>query len=270
MNGSIAFVGAGNMAAAMVDGLIRGAGVLPGHICCIGGKGTSAPALAKRTGIRLLASAHEFPADVRTVVLAVKPQRLADLDPLWSDLVAERLVVSVLAGTTLSTLRRRFSRARAVVRCMPNTPARIGAGVTAVSWERVPAPEDLATVRLLLGSLGPIVELPESQMDAATAVSGSGPAYVFEFVAALRAAGEAAGLSKEVACQLADATVLGAARLLVESRQDPDALRTQVTSPGGTTAAGLKVLADRDFRGLVRETVLAAAERSRELAKGAC
>jgi pyrroline-5-carboxylate reductase len=107
-------------------------------------------------------------------------------------------------------------------------------------------------------------------MDAATAVSGSGPAYVFEFVAALRAAGEAAGLSKEVACQLADATVLGAARLLVESRQDPDALRTQVTSPGGTTAAGLKVLADRDFRGLVRETVLAAAERSRELAKGAC
>jgi pyrroline-5-carboxylate reductase len=261
------FVGAGNMAAAMVDGLLRG-GVAPAEIACLGGKGRSAAELGARTGVGVLPDAAAFPMSAEVVVLAVKPQKLPELDRIWEDLTAGRLVISVLAGTTLETLRRRFPRARALVRAMPNTPGKIGAGVTGVSWEKRPPVADEAAVGRILAGLGRLVEVPERQMDAVTALSGSGPAYVFEFVAALRAAGEAAGLPAETARILADQTVLGAARLLVESGADPDRLREQVTSPGGTTAAGLRVLADRDFRGTLRETVRAATARARELAAG--
>jgi pyrroline-5-carboxylate reductase len=265
----VAFVGAGNMAAAMVAGLVGPAGRRPEAIACIGGRGDSARLLCERTGIRKLASPRDLPEGGAALVLAIKPQKLPELDPVWQDLAAGRLVVSVLAGTTLATLRRRFPRARALVRAMPNTPGRIAAGVTAVAWEKPPSPRDADAASAILGGLGLLLEVPESQMDAVTGLSGSGPAYVFEFIAALRQAGEAAGLPAATARVLADQTVYGAARLLLESSGDPDALRVQVTSPGGTTAAGLRVLGERDFRGVIRETVLAATQRARELAADA-
>lgn len=268
MSPSTVFIGAGNMASAMVAGLLGPGGRSPSSIACIGGKGGTAAALAARTGIGLFSEPREFPVSAQVVVLALKPQKLAELDPIWADLLAGRLVLSVLAGTTIAGLRRRFPKARAIVRSMPNTPGRIGAGVTGLAWERHPTAADAAEVGAILGGLGALVEVPESQMDAVTAVSGSGPAYVFEFVAALRAAGVSAGLPPEVAARLADETVLGAARLLRETGTDPEVLRNQVTSPGGTTAAGLRVFAEKDFRGLVTQVVAAAAARSRELAAG--
>jgi pyrroline-5-carboxylate reductase len=152
---------------------------------------------------------------------------------------------------------------------MPNTPGQIGAGITAWCALHSLSPADLTQVEAVLGALGHVVELAEPHLDAVTGLSGSGPAYVFEFAAALRDAGEAAGLPREIASRLAVETLLGSARLLAQSGTAPETLRDQVTSPNGTTFAGLQRMAARDFRGLLKETVLAATERSRELSRDA-
>jgi pyrroline-5-carboxylate reductase len=150
---------------------------------------------------------------------------------------------------------------------MPNTPGQIGAGITAWCARAPLADGDRDLVFGVLRSLGDIVEVPEADLDAVTGVSGSGPAYVFEFAAALRDAGLAAGLAKPVAEKLAVETLLGAARLLARKQIDPEILRDQVTSPNGTTYAGLQRMKAGDFRGLIRETVLAATARSKELSQ---
>jgi len=244
----VAFLGAGNMAAAMVDGLLA-TGVPAASLACFTASGKSAAALAARTGIRHARSLDELLADADTLVVAFKPQHL------------------VLAGKNLATLAKTFPRARAVVRTMPNTPGAIGAGVTGWCVRGPLAVADRALVEKLLGALGIAIEIPEEQMDALTAVSGSGPAYVFEFAAALRDAAVAAGLAPDVAQKLSVETLLGAARLLARKNIEPEKLRDAVTSPNGVTFAGLQRMAARDFRGLVRETVFAAKARAEELSK---
>ncbi|MEY2880419.1 MAG: hypothetical protein RLZZ15_2799 [Verrucomicrobiota bacterium] len=265
---SIAFLGAGNMAAAMVDGLIA-AGTPPAELVCFSASGRTAAALAARTGITRAQSLDELCAGARALVVAFKPQHLATVDARLGELTAGTLIVSVLAGKKLPALARAFPRARAIVRTMPNTPSSIGAGITGWSAGVPLAATDAALVAKLLGALGRAVEIPEAQMDALTAVSGCGPAYVFEFAAALRDAGVAAGLAPEVAQQLTVETLLGAARLLARKQIEPEKLRDAVTSPNGVTFAGLQRMAARDFRGLVRETVLTAKARSEELSKDA-
>ncbi len=260
----IAFLGAGNMAAAMIDGLL--AKKTPAaDLACFTASGKTAAPLAARTGIAHAHSVDELLAVADTLVVAFKPQHLASADPKLATLTAGKLVLSVLAGKKLATLAKSFPHARAVVRTMPNTPGSIGAGMT--GW-CVAAPlnaSDRVLVGNLLGALGRAVEIPESQMDALTAVSGSGPAYLFEFAAALRDAGTAAGLAPDTANTLAIETLLGAASLLAARQIEPEKLRDAVTSPNGVTFAGLQRMAARDFRGLVRETVLAAKARSEEL-----
>ena len=262
---NIAFLGAGNMAAAMVEGLIAKGAYPPAGIACMGGAGGTAPALASRTGIRLAGSLDELLAGAGTLVIAFKPQHLASADPRLGTLAAGRLVISVLAGERMESLSRAFPEARNVVRSMPNTPGQIGAGMT--GWcSRTPLGRgDRATLVLLFGALGRSMELPESQLDAFTAVSGCGPAYVFEFAAALRDAAVAAGLDPASARVLSVETLLGASRLLAARDIDPETLRNQVTSPNGVTAAGLSRMSERDFRGMIRETVLTAKARSEEL-----
>jgi pyrroline-5-carboxylate reductase len=264
----IAFLGAGNMAAAMVDGLLA-KGTPPDDIICHTHSGRSAAALAARTGIGLAGSPDELLAAAETLVVAFKPQHLASADPRLAQLTTGKLVVSVLAGKRLARLAASFPRARNVVRTMPNTPGQIGAGITGWCALNPLAPDDRAVVGALLDALGQSVEVPESDMDALTAVSGSGPAFVFEFAAALRDAGVAAGLARGTAEKLVVETLLGAARLLARRNVDPETLRNQVTSPNGTTFAGLQRMAARDFRGQIRETVLAAKARSEELSKDA-
>jgi pyrroline-5-carboxylate reductase len=200
-------------------------------------------------------------------VVAFKPQNLAAADPRLAEATAGRLVVSILAGKRLARLAEVFPRARNLVRCMPNTPGRIGAGITAWCAMRELAPADRAIVATILGALGRMIEVPETQMDAVTGLSGSGPAYVFEFAAALRDAGVAAGLAPDAAESLARETLLGAARLLARENKSSEKLRDEVTSPNGTTFAGLKRLSAGDFRGLIREAVLAAKARSEELSQ---
>ena len=264
-----AFLGAGNMASAMVDGLLAQSTVLPADLVCLGGTGRSASQLSARTGIRLATSLEELTTPSDILVVAFKPQQLAAADPRLAQLTAGKLVISILAGKRLARLAQTFPSARNLVWAMPNTPARIGAGITAWCAHRPLSPADRATVHTLLGALGQAVEVDESLMDIAAAVSASGPAFLFEFAAALRDGGVAGGLPPETARKLAVETVLGAAQLLARSGVDPEELRRQVTSPNGMTLAGLRQMEARDFRGLMNATILAAKARSEEMSKDA-
>lgn len=263
----IVFLGAGNMASAFVDGLLDQRAAQPKDLACYGGADATAATLATRTGIQNAASIDELLAGADTLVVAFKPQHLADADPRFAELTAGKLVISILAGKKLASLARVFSRARNLVRTMPNTPGQIGAGITAWCSREPLAETDRQMVERILGALGKSVAVAENEMDAITAVSGSGPAYVFEFAAALRDAAMAAGLQPDVAHQLTVQTLLGSAQLLAKKNVEPETLRNQVTSPNGTTYAGLQRMAARDFRGMIRETVAAAKARSEELSK---
>lgn len=249
----------------MVQGLLARKTATPADLSCMSGPDSTAADLAARTGIIKAKSANELIAGADAVVLAFKPQTLADIDPRLAELTAGMLVFSILAGKRLIRLQRSFPRARNIVRCMPNTPAQIGAGVTAWCSVSPLTSKDRETATTLLSAMGSSVELPEGQMDAATGLSGSGPAYVFEFVAALRDAGMAAGLPVDTAGFLAFETLLGSARLLAQRNVAPEKLRDEVASPNGTTSAGLQSLSEGEFRAIIRQTVLAATARSREL-----
>ncbi|MCC5808327.1 MAG: pyrroline-5-carboxylate reductase [Opitutales bacterium] len=261
----LAFVGAGRMASAMVEGLLRTDKIAPGAITVCGGADPTARQLSERTGVKV--AEPETVADgADFVILACKPQQLPDLDPGLLAALDGKAVISILAGVPLRKLRTAAPRARLIVRAMPNTPGQIGAGITAYATDPEPNDEDARVTAEVLGALGEVIAVAEPDLDAVTGLSGSGPAYVFEFTAALREAGIAQGLSRRVADRLARATVLGAAKLMHAAPQTtPEEQRDRVTSPGGTTEAGLRVLAARDLRAALKETVAAATRRSREL-----
>jgi pyrroline-5-carboxylate reductase len=261
----IAFLGAGSMAAAMVEGLVAKGAYARGKIACMGGSGTSAARLSERTGIRLARSLEELLANADTLVVAFKPQNLGTADPRLGALSAGRLVVSVLAGKKIESLSPVFPKARAIIRSMPNTPSQIGAGLTGWCSSGPLGAADRAVLDRVFGALGCSIEIPEEQIDAFTAICGCGPAYVFEFGAALRDSALSLGFNPATSKMFAVETLLGAARLLAREGVDPEVLRSQVTSPNGVTAAGLRRMADRDFRGIIREAVHAAKVRAGEL-----
>ena len=207
------------------------------------------------------------PADV--VVLAIKPQQFKDAAPGAKRFVGpDTRVLSVMAGVTIESLTREMGAAR-IIRCVPNTPGRIGQGVTAYVASSACTAEDRQMVEQLLEPLGTIEALSaERLLDAVTAVSGSGPAYVFLLAEVLAAAAEQEGIDKDIAMRLASRTVAGAGALMLETGEPPGVLRKQVTSPNGTTEAALDVLGAADGLGqLLRRAVAAAAKRSRELGK---
>jgi len=263
----VAFIGAGKMASAMVRGLISQQIYPASAITCISGDDPTAAHLASVAGIHCAADPHALLGHADIVVLACKPQQLAALDAAYVTLTRGKLLLSILAGTPLAKLRARFPHARNLVRAMPNTPGQIGAGITAYCALHHLADADHAAIEKILGSLGAVLELPENDLDPVTAVSGSGPAYLFEFTAAFRDAAIATGLSPAIAEKLVHETVRGAAKLMEITGEHPDKLRDAVTSPGGTTAAALDVLRAGNFRQLIKEAVAAAHRRSTELAK---
>lgn len=262
----IAFLGAGRMASAMVGGIL-GKGVSPANLACTSGPDDTARLLAAKTGIKHQDDLAKLLGEADAIVLACKPQQLATLDPRLAELTAGKLVLSILAGKRLGTLAKVFPKARNLVRAMPNTPGQIGAGVTGWCSLQPLTAADQKIVDLILGALGKMVGLREDQIDAVTGLSGSGPAYVFEFAAALREGGIAVGLDRETAKLLAYETILGAAKLLEQSTVEAEELRNQVTSPNGTTYAGLMRMEAHKFRAIIAETVLAATKRSEELSK---
>ncbi len=263
----IAFLGAGNLAAAMVDGLIAQGATAKSDLACFTASGHSARALAVRTGIVQATTLDELLDGADLLVVAFKPQHLAAADTRLAELTAGRLVISVLAGKRLATLARVFALARNLVRAMPNTPAAIGAAITPYCPLHPLTDTDAAAVAALLGAFGQHLPIGEEHMDAVTALSAGGPAFLFEFVAALRDAGIAANLPAEISARLSVETVLGGARLLARRGVDPETLRNQVTSPNGTTLAGLKKMEAGNFRATMRETILAAQARAAELSK---
>jgi pyrroline-5-carboxylate reductase len=213
-----------------------------------------------------------LPADPAVVLVAVKPQMMGDALPAMQALGnGTTLFVSVAAGTPIARFETVLGAQTPIVRAMPNTPAAIGRGITAIIGNTHTNDAHVALADALLSALGQVVHLDtEDQIDAVTGVSGSGPAYVFHMIEALAAAGEAQGLSAAMSLQLAKATVAGAGALAQAADEDPGALRVNVTSPNGTTQAALAVLMDdkTGFAPLLARAVKAAADRSRELARG--
>jgi pyrroline-5-carboxylate reductase len=254
------------MAGAMVRGILKTGGWKPGDIVCTSAPDGTAEALAKDTGVSVTHDWTDLVSGAGWIVLACKPQQLAQLPAELAGLCKGKRVLSILAGTTLERLQAVFPEAANIVRCMPNTPGMIGAGITAYSSLKPLSGDEESDVRNMLEALGETVPMEESLLDAVTGVSGSGPAYVFEFVAALRDGGIAAGLDPETAYRLALKTVQGAAALLEAVPETPETHRNWVSSPGGTTLAGLAVMEQADFRGVLKDTVLAATRRARELA----
>lgn len=198
-------------------------------------------------------------------VVAVKPHDVAGVCASLDALGVDR-VLSIAAGVTLADMEAVLTRA-AVLRAMPNTPALVGAGAAALSAGSRAGAADVEWAGAILGAIGIVVELPEASLDAVTGLSGSGPAYVFLVTEAMIDAGVLAGLSRPVARQLAVQTLLGSARLLDETGEEASALRASVTSPGGTTAAGLRALEAAGVRSAFLEAVMAAAGRARELGR---
>ena len=216
-------------------------------------------------GVQTSGDNVEALAAAEAVLLAVKPQVLAPvaaaLPPRGST-----LLLSVLAGVPLAKLQAAFPQ-RPIVRAMPNTPATVGAGVTAIAPSADVDAEQLARARTIFAAVGPVVEVPETLLDAVTGLSGSGPAYVALLIEALADGGVAAGLPRAIAQQLALQTVLGTAQLLQTTGWHPATLKDRVTSPGGTTIAGVAALEARGFRSAAIEAVKAAAARSQELGR---
>lgn len=262
----IAFLGGGNMAEAIVKGLLREDSTAALMIAEIAAERRAYLAKAY-PGIQIVENSAEAAAWGDVIILAVKPQQASTvLSNLRQAVEPGKLVVSIMAGVRSATIEEALAPGTRVVRVMPNTPALVGAGAAAICAGRNAATEDLDYVESIFVRTGLAVRVEEKQMDAVTGLSASGPAYVFTFIEALADAGVKNGLARDISAKLALQTVLGAARLLAETGEHPARLREQVTSPGGTTIAGLHALENGRFRGVIMDAVDAATARSKELA----
>jgi pyrroline-5-carboxylate reductase len=265
---ALAFIGAGNMAEAIARGILRSALFRTNELRA------ADPSPQRRalfeSGLRI--ACVENPADAvpgaATVLLAVKPQAMASaLEQCKPALPKDALVITIAAGITTSYIENALNPGTRVVRVMPNTPMLVGAGMSGICPGAAATPDDLRLAEQIFGSAGLTVRVKEDRMNAITAVSGSGPAYLFYLTEALAAAGEKLGFSASEALLLARQTVIGAAKLLEESKDSPSDLRTKVTSPGGTTQAALESLRAADFMGIMAQAITAAEARGRDLAK---
>ena len=269
LKGTLVLVGCGKMGGAMLEGWLS-RGVNAAQIAVMEPKPSEEiAALLSKHGVAL----NPQPAAIKNaevIIIAVKPQVMADvLSSLLSLMTAHPLVLSIAAGKTIATFEAVFGKTTSVIRTMPNTPAAIGRGITAMVGNAHVSKSQMQLAEALLSATGEVVHVDnEAAIDLVTAVSGSGPAYVFLLTEALAAAGEKAGLPKDLANQLARATVAGSGELMRQSGIDAATLRQNVTSPNGTTYAALQVLmAENGLQPLMDKAVEAAARRSRELAK---
>ncbi|HEX6273818.1 MAG TPA: pyrroline-5-carboxylate reductase [Polyangiaceae bacterium] len=266
----IGMIGGGNMAGALVRGLLVSGRVGKEQLVASDVLEEKRRALAETHGIVTTDDNAEVARRSDLIVLAVKPQVLGEVAATFADALSpETLVVSVAAGVPLRALEALFPRARRFVRAMPNTPALVLAGATGLAASSGATDADLAAATALFEAVGRVVRVDEPMLDAVTGLSGSGPAYVMLVIEALTEGGVKAGLDRAIALSLATEVVYGSAKLLVETGDDPARLRAMVTSPNGTTLAGLRAL---ESRGLVEALVAAvesATERSRELGREA-
>jgi len=263
----IAFIGPGVMAEAMIAGLLRKELAKPENIIAAGPREERGNDLHKKYGIKVTTDNSSAVAHADVVVLAVKPQRLTEAMKGLKDVRPGALVLSIIAGATIKKISTGLKH-KAIVRSMPNTPGQIGEGITVWTASKEVTEEQQEIARALLGALGDEVFVEdESYLDMATALSGSGPAYVFLFTEALIDAGVHMGFPRRIAEQLVLQTIKGSASYYDQAARHPATLRNQVTSPGGTSAEALYYLEKAGFRTAISRAVWAAYQRSLELGK---
>lgn len=264
----IAFVGAGNMAEALIAGLLRGQHTLPAGLMAADIDSARRQTIHQTYGTPVTERNREAAEWAEILVLAVEPQVLDEvLQEIAPAVAPATLVVSVAAGYPLSRVARHLAAGRKIVRAMPNTPSIIRQGVTALAYGQDLSEEDTGLARALFESIGKVVLVEERLMDAVTGLSGSGPAYVFVMIEALADGGVLMGLPRQAAQLLAAQTVAGAAQQVLLSREHPGVLKDRVASPGGTTIAGLQALEQGRFRATLAAAVEAATRRSAELGR---
>ena len=265
---TIAFLGGGNMAEALIKGLLAAGVARSDTLIATDISPERLEHLKKTYGIIIQKENKKAATEAEILLLCVKPQVMAGLlDELAPAVDDSKLVISIAAGIKIETIESGLGGKPRVVRVMPNTPALVLAGAAALSSGTKAGKEDMAAAEEIFNSVGTAVEVDERLMDAVTGLSGSGPAYVFTFIEGLVDAGVKAGLTREMALDLAAQTVFGAAKMVLDTGEAPGQLRDKVTSPGGTTIAGLQVLEKEKFRDTIISAVKAAAARSRELGK---
>jgi pyrroline-5-carboxylate reductase len=272
---SIALLGAGSMGRAILSGMLAPTVSVVGGIRVTNRSAERAAELADTPGVTAFSTADDPDANRRAVsgaaivIVAVKPAMVPDLlDEIAAALEPGAIVVSVAAGVTVETFEAHLPSTVAVVRSMPNTPAVVGRAVTGLSAGTRSSEAELALVRSLFETVGTVVEVPESQLDALSTISGSGPAYVFLLIEALTEAAVQKGFTAEQAAELVNGTFAGASELLVASGKTPTELRIQVTSPKGTTERALAVLQEAALPDLFARATDAALARAKELAAG--
>ncbi|HEY9582600.1 MAG TPA: pyrroline-5-carboxylate reductase [Savagea sp.] len=261
----IAFIGAGSMAEAIIAGIVKNE-VLPANAIYVTNHSNQErlARLHEQYGVTPFRNVGDI-EDVDVLIFATKPNQIAEVLPKYASLT-NTVIVSVLAGTPLATFEATFPN-QAIARVMPNTSATIGASASGVAWNTKVTDEAKRWVTSLIEAIGIVQEVDEEQLHTVTGLSGSGPAYVYFFVEALEAAAIQEGLDPKTARELAIQTIKGAALMLDETREEPATLRERVTSPNGTTAAGLDALREHQFEETILACVQAAKQRSVELGK---
>lgn len=266
---SIGFIGAGNMAEALIRGLVRGGHVAASRITASGPRRERLDELAQAYGIAVTADNREVARGAEVLVLSVKPQIMDKvLREIADQLKPGTLVISIAAGVGTEAIETALAEGVRVVRTMPNTCALVGAGATAISGGKHATSDDLATAKAIFDAVGITVVLDEIHLDAVTGLSGSGPAYIFLILEALADAGVKVGLSRRNAQRLAAQTVMGSAKMLLETDEHVGHLKDMVTSPGGTAIAGLHTLEEGGLRTTLINAVETATKRARELGRG--
>lgn len=267
MESKVVFIGAGNMAEAIVSGMVAGNFCAPEKIIMTDVRPERLADLENEYGVST-STDNRVVKNAEIVVLAVKPQMMIDvLKGIAPVLRRETLVISIAAGITAVKIEASLGGKHRVIRVMPNTPALVGQGASAIAAGTNADEADLEVAEAILGCVGLTVRVKESDLDAVTALSGSGPAYVFYLIEGMLAAAEKMGLDKETARKLALKTVAGAARLMEDSGEDAAALRAKVTSKGGTTEAAVRSLDEAGVKDAIVQALLAAQTRSVELSK---
>jgi pyrroline-5-carboxylate reductase len=266
---TIGFLGAGKMATALARGFLRAELAAPSQIIASDPVVAARTAFGQETGARLTTSNSEVARSAKVIFLAVKPDQVGSvLAELRDHFTSEHLLISIAAGVPLAKLEGSLSAETRVIRVMPNTPALVGESASAYALGKAATAADDELAQKLFSAVGVAFQVKESLLDAVTGLSGSGPAYVYQFIEALSDGGVAAGLPRDVATKLAAQTVLGGARMVLETGQHPGALKDMVTSPGGTTIEGLHELEKGKLRGTVMSAVRAATEKAKKLGQG--
>lgn len=265
----VGFIGAGRMATALAGGLISAGFTTVENVWASDKFESAKTRFTKETGAQTLETNLAIMAQADVIILAVKPQQMAEVvQEIKVSLKSQHLIVSIAAGSPLSLFLEVLGENTRLIRVMPNTPCLVGQGASAFSRGGQATDEDASLVESLLSTVGTAVEVPESQLDAVTGLSGSGPAYIYQVIEALSDGGVHMGLPRDIATQLAAQTVKGAAEMVLETGEHPGTLKDAVTSPGGTTIAGIHELEAGGLRHSLMRAVAAATNRSIELSQG--